>query len=280
MQEKMRTSAYKSLSKTSLYAGRPRLDVACMLMERREWAIGRWFMTGKRSTHPTLDSSPNSGRDIFGCVLDLFTTNENYEQIILPFTTLGHGFTSVADKAIAFLWSMFLVCGGSDLRVMESVLTDMRSLCSDFGVEAGIASLPNFFDQWASALGLRVSDEFKQHPRLFPLMVLVPDFNHLTSNITRRLFTSIARLPELIAHIRALCKFFRNAEYRSTLRQAMVNKGRADVAASLGSWSSSVARWRYETIFEVLRDLVKVRCFCQTFYDRSLIGRAGHVEHQ
>lgn len=76
----------------------------------------------------------------------------------------------------------------------------MLSLCSDCRADAGTTSLPSFFDQFASALGLRVADEFKQHPRVFPLIVLAPDVTPLTSNIARRLLTEVARAHR--AHLR------------------------------------------------------------------------------
>lgn len=271
--------AIKALCKSSLAIGRPRLDITCMLMERREWTVGRWFNAAGRSIHPTLDSSPSSGRDIFGCILDVFMTNDSYEEIILPGATLGHGYTSTTDKTVAFLWALFLVCGGSSLETMEAVLCDMRSMCSDFGVEAGIAAMPNILPQWASAMGLRVSDRFSKFPRLFPFIVLVPDFNHLASNIIKRVFTASPRWPAFLSHMRALCKFFRNAEYRSTMRQAMTQRGLPAMANALKHWSASLAHWRYETIYEVLRDLLKVRGFCSEQFDRRLIGLAQEQHH-
>ena len=176
--------------------------------------------------------------------MDVWTGADTCEQITLPGTNLGHGYTSAVDKAVAFLWSLFLVCGGVTLHVLESVLCDMRSMCTDFGVESGIAALPNFLEQWAAVLGLSVSERFKQWPRLFPLMVFVPDFNHLTSNVMNRVFTMSKRWPAFLSHMQALCKFFNHAEYRSTLRQLLVKDGHREMARALAPFSSSFAHWR------------------------------------
>ena len=143
----------KSLCKASLVRGRIRLDLTCMLLERREWRSGgRWFspLLG-RSVHPTTDSSPTSGRDVFASVLDVWRSNDEFERVILPGSNLGHGFTNVVDKCIAFLWSLWLVCGGSSLATMESVLLDMRSMCTDFGVESGMPAVDNILEKWASS---------------------------------------------------------------------------------------------------------------------------------
>ena len=91
---------WKAAAYDQLCSARPRLDCACMLMERIEWARGRWSVAKypRRSIHPTIDSSPTSGRDMFGCVLEVWTSDCACETVVLPGSTLGHGYTSAVDK--------------------------------------------------------------------------------------------------------------------------------------------------------------------------------------
>lgn len=63
-------------SSQSLARARPQLDSACMLLERVEWNTGRFMRRpGRpRRIHLTADGSPNSGRDIFGIIMDTWHT--------------------------------------------------------------------------------------------------------------------------------------------------------------------------------------------------------------
>ena len=262
--------AYESLCKA-----RPRLDIACMLLERREWLQGKWKSSASRSIHPTIDSSPTSGKDIFGGALDVWIDNDTYERVILPGSNLGHGFTSVVDKAVAFLWGIWLICGGVDMRTFEAVLLDMRSICTDMGAEAGVAHLPNFLAAWATSHGLPVSPSFQLHKRLFPLMVSIPDCNHMCSNIVKRLFTPLVHWPFFLAHMRALLKIFKNDEYRSTIRQWLTDNGKADIANTLLRCSASFAHWRYETLYTVLKALNQHRYLCEVLFSRKMLGEVA-----
>jgi hypothetical protein len=59
-------------SYNSLCKARPQLDGCAMLLERFEWNLGRFARApGRiRSIHLTADGSPNSGRDLFGVIME------------------------------------------------------------------------------------------------------------------------------------------------------------------------------------------------------------------
>ena len=155
MMDELMASGFEFPSRASLARARPRLDATYMLLERFEWHLGLFAHEegANRSIHMTADGSPNSGRDIFGILLDLFVWNRFYHRI-LPGTSLGHGFMAVVDKMMALLWAVWL-CVGPDISNVERFLLDVRSMTSDQGTESNLANVANILKFFADTLGPR-----------------------------------------------------------------------------------------------------------------------------
>ena len=58
--------------RTSLLRARPRLDLVCILLDRRIISSSRWVLYNNRSIHIQCDSSPIAGPELFGMLMDGF----------------------------------------------------------------------------------------------------------------------------------------------------------------------------------------------------------------
>jgi hypothetical protein len=89
---------------------RLRLDALSINMERREL---QYLVDCKaiESAHVYSDGSPVTGTEIQGMLLELWLTSGIMTTIIMPGMALHYGFCRVVDKALAFLWALWLVCG-------------------------------------------------------------------------------------------------------------------------------------------------------------------------
>ena len=66
--------------------------------------------------------------------------------------------------------------------------------------------------------------------------------------------------PKLLEEMRVLCRFFRNEGYRNHLKNCL--RGRID--PNILEFSAGFLKWRYETIAEVIKQLLPLRHMCQT----------------
>ena len=69
----------------------------------------------------------------------------------------------------------------------------------------------------------------------------------------------IPQWPHVLAHKRALCKFYKNISYRRHIRRTLKTRLSPEADRSLIHFTASFAKWRYETIYEVQRQLIDVR---------------------
>eukprot|EP00973_Karenia_brevis_P046375 6430363-Karenia_brevis.AAC.1 len=79
--------------------------------------------------------------------------------------------------------------------------------------------------------------------------------------------------PEWLQHLRCLCKFFRNDHYRAHLMKVL--RGRCDgldLDKLLKWFTAGFAKWRYETLVEVLRQLGDLRSLCEEHIVRPLFN--------
>ena len=263
---------------STMKRARPRFDIACMCMERAEWACGRYSRdasAGKRSIHLYADSSPNTGSEIFGMIFDVVAKGKLFRTLQLPGSVLGHGFMSAVDKTMAVLWAVFLSVGPMWSSI-EEFLYDVRSFTSDCGVESLISDTKNIAQAFAESLNLKVSATFQQERWLLPSCVYIPDWNHLASNAMKAMLQSLPRWPALLSKLRALCAVFRNAEYRYVMTALVHDEDPEDL---LKTFSSSFVKWRYETVDDVLSALLKLRRFCQNDFSRAR-AHLGHVQNE
>jgi hypothetical protein len=210
------------------------------------------------------------------CVSADFFIGPLFFTRVFPGASLGHGFTSTVDKVMSFLWALWLMVGPS-VATMEQFLLDVRSFTTDFGVESLMSDVKNLFDHFAQSVGQRASAQFAAYTHLFPNSSFLPDWNHNSMNLVKRVLNSLDRWPSILARLRSLCEFFKIWEYRSCLRQSVISLGRFDLADILRNFTASFAHWRYETVHLVFTALQKLRNFCENFFDETCLGNVAEA---
>ena len=158
------------------------------------------------------------------------------------------------------------------MLTIELFLLDVRSFVSDGGIESLLADCKNILGEFAKYVNQKVSAEFLSYPHLLPNCVYLPDWNHAIMNLIKRVLDGLPLWPHRLVRIRALCKMFRNYEYRSTLKQDLMDKLQWAMADKLTHFSASMAHWRYETVYTCFRALLHNREFCESWFDPKGLG--------
>jgi hypothetical protein len=181
-------------------------------------------------------------------------------RLVLPGSTLAYGRTGTMDKGAALLWSIWLIAGPS-LDALEWFCDNVRSLTTDFGVEMHLLELPDIKEAllaWAAGCPLpRVRMLVKPDQRLFRKALRIAGWSHTMGNIMKDTAEQFPQWPSFLGMMRSMVKFYKNTSYREHIRRRLVWTAEED--KTLKHFTASFAKWRYETVFEVLRQLLDYR---------------------
>ena len=233
-----------------------RLDCLGCLLNRR--VLHQMRQDGTvRSINVYSHASPVVGVELQGMVVDVNSTDGTRLRIILPGSTLAYGHTDTVAKGVALIWGIFLIAGPleMDVRWFCSLVTSMTT---DFGVEMKLLEIPDMvtaFMRWANGTPLiRVRHLVNQERRAFPHALRVAGWSHVLGGIMKHVATGWEDWPVRLAQMRQLCKFLRNRSYIEHLLKMLPHLDRAQ-KRSLRHFNAGFAKWRYETVAEVLRQL-------------------------
>ena len=271
--------------KSMLFVNRLKLEPCAMLLERREFkALFECRRDQLQSAHLFTDGSPVSGQELQGMILQLVYIDGTVRNFILPGVVLHYGFNSVADKTIALLWALFLVCG-PDEELLTWLLSNVRSITTDMGTELKIMDSPDLLPAFLARInGARLQDlqsSIVMSSRLLNRCLRIPGWSHLMGNLMKFSTKSISRWPRIFHLIRRLCSFFRNQTWREHI-VALLGGDFPDVELLLKSFTAHFNKLRYESIFQGMAQLLKLRVLCETrlvhvdemfteFQDRELL---------
>ena len=146
------------------------LDIVGMSLQRREFRADR-LTNSVRAVNLFTDSSPTTGEEIQGMVMELIRTSSEVCRTLLPGSTLVYGQYNAVAKTVALVWSLWLVCGPFFLRyelpVQQGAVRlhrlrhgaenhrDARHLESVLGVE-----------KWARLAPVQAVHQFRPSPSL------------------------------------------------------------------------------------------------------------------
>ena len=243
-----------------------RIDVVAMLLTRRKFR--RWRKLGcVRSINVYSDASPVTGEELQGMVVDINFRDNSMERLTLPGSTLAYGHTDTLSKSVALIWAIWLVAG-PELDDLRWFCGNITSLTTDFGVEIHLMECPDILEAfviWARGNTplheLRGRPWVKSDARAFPRALRVGGWSHMMGNIMKAIAAKFDAWPVYLESLRALCKFFRNESYRSHIRRRLHGLP-AELKRALKSFTAGFAKWRYETVPEVLTQLVAYRLIC------------------
>ena len=100
------------------------------------------------------------------------------------------------------------------------------------------------------------------HGLTIPFAVRIPDWNHSIMNTMRNACEAVESWTRFLAEMRSLMKSFRNEYYRDAIQVNFRTSGQ-DADAPFRSFTAGFAKWRNETISEVVCQLAPLTSFVQ-----------------
>lgn len=249
----------KDPRRSSLQKALARADVVSLNITRRMFK--QWRQEGVvKAINVFSDASPVVGTELQGMLVDVVLTNGEVHRIILPGSTLAYGHTGTMGKGAALLWAIWLIAGPTADDV-QWFCYNVRSFTTDFGVEMHLLDLPDFIEAmvaWAGGRPLdRVGPLIKPDSRMFRRALRLAGWSHTMGGVMKGTAEGMPQWPTSLTHMRVVCKTYKNATYRRHIRRKLDLSPEED--RSMISFTAGFAKWRYETVFEVLRQLNGVR---------------------
>jgi len=260
---------------SSLFRGQRRLDIVGMNIERRLWAqeVEDDLV---EAINCYSDSSPVVGTELQGMVADVIRKDKTMRRVWLPGGSIFYGLQDAVNKTMCFVWAAWLVFGPS-LKYMQYFCSHVACWTTDFGVERHSVEIPDCLEAFFAWIGGRALEDCARlvnfSRRLFFRSLRIGGWNHGFSNIMLRIAKLYKWWPEVLDHIRNVCRFFRNHTWRDWLRKAWRGKV-PHVDTLLGHFTAGTAKWRFATIIECLTQLSPLRKVCQTEMREELFQNA------
>ena len=261
-------------------------DVLDMLLLRRFFEACYKFDT-LFSVNIWSDSSPASGEELQGMVIDVLVTDGTSERIVLPGSTLPYGLFDAVSKSIAVLHALWCICGPRH-AVLQYVLRKVMSVTTDFGTEIHTLEMVDCSLAYCKWMEGHPADSLLQYvdvsQRWLPFAVRISGWSHTWGNIAKQVAESCVCWESVLNKVRAMVGFFHVVSWRKHIIKALALNPHPDFdARELISFTASFAHWRYETITHVFGDLLRMRVLCQKYMlqawfanaqDRPLMERA------
>ena len=95
-----------------------------------------------------------------------------------------------------------------------------------------------------------------------PNALQVCGWSHLFGNLMKSAAYATSNWPILLRGMRILCNFFRNDSWRQNIKDKLRGKV-PSIDALLLSFTSTLAKWRFETLHDVQQSLLRLRVLCQ-----------------
>jgi len=129
---------------------------------------------------------------------------------------------------------------------------------------------------WAAGCPLaRVRMLVKPDRRLFIKALRIAGWSHTMGNIMKATAEQFPQWPSHLGKMRSMCKVLKNNSYREHIRRRLV--WTEEEGKTLKHFTATFAKWRYETVFEVLRQLLDYRQISARL-PRELFARAQDQE--
>jgi hypothetical protein len=141
------------------------------------------------------------------------------------------------------------------------VLNAIYSITTDMGCELGVIKLPYLVDVffgWLDGKSIQsMMGTVDLQSRFFPRGMAIAGWFRVHAFLMLRFVKRWHRWPEVLACIRVLCKWLRNATNRQHLAACLPHI--PNIEELLESFSASLVKWRYETVHDCFCELLKLR---------------------
>jgi len=258
----------KDPSTSSLRRTLKKLDILDCLLWRREFAAAQ-ELDLLFSVNLFTDSSPVSGYELQGLVMDVHWTNDEGERIILPGSTLEYGLFDATNKTLGLLHAIWLVAG-PEHKTVWYVCTKVTSVTTDMGVEIGTLVMPDMVLAYCQFMAGTPFEScgplVNRSRRWIPRALRISGWSHAWGNISKACAEKIVQWPSVLEKMRALIGFFRVATWRTHVAKCLRQAGAEPVhVKAVEEFACNIAKWRYETVEHSMAELLQVRTTCQRF---------------
>ena len=197
-------------SRSTVLRAKVRVDAVGMSLGRRQFDQDR-LDDSVQSIHGYTDSSPVTGAEFQGMLVDIVKYDESVRRVPLPASTLHYGRCDAVNKAMCFVWGVWLLFGPTRENMLY-FRSKMRSFTTDFGTEAGCPMLPNVLDAFLAWIGGTLLDScrllVRHGEQLFMRALRVMGWNHSLGNCMKSTAKVCSWWPKVLDHLRALCRLF------------------------------------------------------------------------
>ena len=253
-------------------------DVLDMLLLRRFFAACYEFDT-LFSVNIWSDSSPASGEELQGILIDVLLVDGTSERIVLPGSTLPYGLVDAVSKSIAVLHGLWCIAGPRH-DVLAYVLSKVMSVTTDFGTEIRTVEMKDCSLAYVKAMqGCRMDSLLpfvNEAQRWLPFAIRISGWSHTMGNIAKQVAESCPLWENFILRkLQAMVSFYKIGSWRNFIRMALELDPKPDFdSAKLKSFTASFAHWRYETITDVMGQLLVFRTLSQRYMMQEWFANA------
>ena len=237
-------SGFKWPGRSLLQEARTRLDMACMLYNRRLHAASR----EQPLRELMLDSSPKVGREVFGVhetvlVLQHPAQPPQLRSRCVGVLGLAHRHTTAPDKALALaylLWREY----GPTLPCVRRMTESVRGVTTDLGVEFSIGDAGDFVAHLFGQDG-----EVARGARAFPGALKLVGWSHVIHGVVEyTITTSFAWYSRWLSRAKPLQEFFSDLGYVEALGRRLDEVGEGRLKQALRGLPPRFLQWRWGSV--------------------------------
>jgi len=200
----------KDESRSALDRAEARADIVDMLVERRYFEAD-YQHDRIASIHLWSDSSPVTGEELQGMVMDVMYKDHTSRRTVLPGASLLYSQFSAIAKAMCLVWALYLVAGPF-YDVIRYAIDKVISITTDHGVELRTLELPDVlqaFLEWNMGRALADCHRFVNHDvRLFRNALRISGWGHAWGNLAKLICAVCPSWPHILDQMRTLVSFF------------------------------------------------------------------------
>ena len=146
------------------------------------------------------------------------------------------------------------------------LFSKVYSITTDMGTELGIPDTPGILRAWLRRrLGIPLElceKAIDFSSKLLPNCVRMNGRSHLFGNVMKSSCYRTRGWPAIVKKLQDCCKFWRCNDWRKVVIKALDGKV-VDVEVRLATFNAKLAKWRYETAYDVFLALDALRDIAQ-----------------
>ena len=130
----------------------------------------------------------------------------------------------------------------------------------------------NVLDAFTQKLGMEAPPAFAMSIFLFPHAVFDADWDNVVACLIRHTMVYLPSYARRLAQLQDICTIFKIEDYRVACRISLRGKGPDAIMDYLMVFKAPFAKWRYETLKDVVKQVSGRRAFYENCFERAMLG--------